>query len=100
MRLKYTLVMVLCAAGVLTQLSYDANAKVVRIETISTAPYGNFRSGEYVRWDVRVFGELSPTAEAIPDLDKAARNPRGTVEYTTRVTVIMPADPGRGNGAF
>ena len=64
------------------------------------APYGNFKSGEFVRWDVRVFGELSPTSEPIPDLDKAARNSRGTVEYATRTTLIMPIEALRGNGAL
>jgi hypothetical protein len=100
MRLAHALVMVSCAAGALSQLSCDASAKLARVETISTAPYGNFRSGEYVRWEGRIFGELSPTAESIPDLDKATRNPRGMVDYATRMTLIMPADPGRGNGAL
>src|SRR5438552_17587858 len=74
MRLAHALAVVLCAAGALTQVSCEANAKVTRVEKISSAPYGYFKSGEFVRWDVRVSGELSPTAEAIPDFDKATRN--------------------------
>jgi Alpha/beta hydrolase domain len=101
MRLAYaSLAVVVCAAGALTQVSCGANAKVTHVEKISTAPYGNFRSGEFVRWDVRVSGELSPTAEPIPDFDKATRNSQGMVEYATRVTLIMPVDALRGNGAL
>ena len=92
--------MIVTIACALTQFSFDASARVVRMERISTAPYGNFKSGEFVRWDVRVFGELSPTSEPIPDLDKAARNSRGMVEYATRTTLIMPIEALRGNGAL
>ena len=92
--------MIVTIACALTQVSFDASAKVVRMERISTAPYGNFKSGEFVRWDVRFFGELSPTSEPIPDLDKAARNSRGMVEYATRTTLIMPVEALRGNGAL
>ena len=37
---------------------------------------------------------------ANPDLDKAARNSRGMVEYATRTTLIMPIEALRGNGAL
>src|SRR5258706_13668590 len=100
MRLAHAFMIVSCATGALMQLLGDAEAKVARVETISTAPYGNFGSGEYIRRDLRIFGELSPTSEPIPDLDKATRNSRGMVEYATRLTLIMPADPTRGNGAL
>ena len=100
MHLRYVSVMIVTLACALTQLPFDANAKVVRMERISMAPYGNFKSGEFVRWDVRIFGELSPTSESIPDLDKAARNSRGMVEYATRSTLIMPNEAVRGNGAL
>ena len=40
------------------------------------------------------------TADAIPDLEKALRNSRGMVEYSTRLTLIAPTDPARGNGAL
>jgi len=84
----------------LVQFSFDASAKIVRMEQISAASYGNFKSGEFVRWDVRFFGELSPSAEPIPDLDKAVRDSRGMVAYATRATLIMPIEASRGNGAL
>jgi hypothetical protein len=34
---------------------------------------------------------VSP-AEPIPDLDKAAKNARGMVDYAAQITLIMPAD--------
>ena len=100
MHVRHLSVMIVTIACALTQFSSGANARVVRMERISLAPYGNFKSGEFVRWDVRVFGELSPTSEPIPDLDKAARNSRGMVEYATRTTLIMPIEALRGNGAL
>jgi hypothetical protein len=100
MHLRHVSVMIVTIACALTQLPFNASAKVVRMERVSMAPYGNFKSGEFVRWDVRLFGELSPTSEPIPDLDKAARNSRGMVEYATRSTLIMPIEALRGNGAL
>lgn len=80
--------------------SRDAAAAVTRFEIDSKTPYGAFKSGGYTRWDALVVGELSPAAEAIPDLEKAPRNARGMVEYSTRLTLIAPSDPARGNGAL
>jgi len=98
---KLTMVMaVLVFCFGLALFAEDATAKVVRLEVLSKAAYGSFKLGDYVRWDVRVAGELSPSAEPIPDLDKASLNARGMVEYSTRVTIIMPADLMRGNGAL
>ena len=68
------------------QCSRDAAAAVTRLEIVSKTPYGSFKSGEYTRWDALIVGELSPTAEAIPDLEKASRNAHGMVEYSTRLT--------------
>lgn len=82
------------------QFSRDAAAAVTRLEIDAKSPYGSFKAGEYTRWDAHVAGELSPAAEAIPDLDKAPRNARGMVEYATRLTLIAPSDPARANGAL
>jgi alpha/beta hydrolase family protein len=84
----------------LAHLPSGADAAVTRLEIASTAPYGSFKPGDYARWDARIVGELSPTAEPIPDLEKASRNARGMVEYSTRLTVIAPAERARGNGAL
>jgi hypothetical protein len=52
------------------------------------------------RLEGRLVGELTPASEAIPDLDKAARNSRGMVEYSSRIVIVMPTDPMKGNGAL
>lgn len=84
----------------LAQVPGDATAALTRLEIVSKTAYGSFKPGDFTRWDVRVVGELSPTADAIPDLEKALRNSRGMVEYSTRLTLIAPTDPPRGNGAL
>jgi hypothetical protein len=38
--------------------------------------------------------------EAIPDLDKTAKNSRGMIEYAAKITLLIPADPTKGNGAL
>ncbi len=53
-----------------------------------------------MRLDGRVTGEVTPGDGGIPDLDKAARNARGMVEYRAHVILFVPATPGSGNGAL
>ena len=74
-------------------------AKVTRLEITAKQPYGSFKAGDYVRWDGRVIGELPP-GDNIPDLDKAARNAGGMVDYSARIVLFLPADPAAGNGAL
>ncbi len=76
-----------------------ACAKVTSLLITAKQPDGSFLAGEYVRWEGRIHGELSPADETIPDLDKAARNARGMVEYATRIILFMPIGAG-GNGAL
>ena len=76
-----------------------ANAEVIRLEITSKQPYGSFRTGDYVIWQGKVHGELSPQ-EPIPGLDKAPHNARGRVEYAARIVLIMPGGTGRGNGTL
>jgi hypothetical protein len=78
--------------------SRPATAEVTRIEFASTQQYGTFRAGEYVMWQGRIHGDLSPE-EAIPGIDKATRNGRGRVAYSAKIVLIMPANRG-GNGAL
>jgi hypothetical protein len=77
----------------------SAIAEVTRIEFTSKQPYGTFRSGEYVIWQGRIHGDLSPQ-EVIPGIDKAARNDRGRVAYSAKIILIMPAATRAGNGAL
>ena len=76
-----------------------ANAEVTRFEITSKQPYGSFRTGDYVIWQGKVHGELSPL-EQIPGLDKAQRNARGLVEYSARIVLTMPGEKARGNGVL
>ncbi len=76
-----------------------ANAEITRLEITSRQPYGTFRTGEYVIWQGKVHGDLAPE-EAIPGLDKVQRNARGRVDYSSRIVLIMPAGPDRGNGTL
>jgi hypothetical protein len=77
-----------------------ALAKITRLEITTRQQDGSFQAGDYVRWEGRIHGELSPSAETIPDLDKPARNARGMVEYTARIMLFFPAEPAHGNGAL
>jgi hypothetical protein len=58
-------------------------------------------TGAYVRIDGTAMGEVDPAHPAnagIALLDKAPRNERGRVEYSTDVTILRPVNPARGNG--
>jgi len=77
----------------------SASAEVTRLELASKQPYGSFRSGDYVIWQGKVHGDLSPQ-EAIPGIDKAARNARGRIDYSARIVLIIPSERGNGNGAL
>ena len=78
---------------------FFCHAELARLDIASKRTFGHFATGEYLLWEGRAHGELAPTEE-IPGLDKAARNDRGRVEYSARVTLIFPADPRRGNGTL
>ncbi len=87
-----------CLLGLIA-IVRPAAAEVTRLEFTSKAPYGTFRSGDYVIWQGRVHGDLSP-GEDIPGIDKAAHNERGRVPYSAKLILIMPAAPRTGNGAL
>ena len=76
-----------------------AHAELTHLDIATKRPYGSFRAGDYVYWEGKVRGELSPQ-EAIPGIDKAPRNARGRVEYSARIILIFPADPKQGNGTL
>ena len=76
-----------------------AAAKVTKLEITSQQSYGTFAPGEYVWWQGKISGELSPT-EKIPDLDKAAKNARGMVEYSAKISLMFPKNPKSGNGTL
>lgn len=75
------------------------SAEVTRLDIASKQPFGSFRAGDYVIWQGKIHGDLSPQ-ESIPGLDKATRNARGRIGYSARIVLIIPADQGRGNGTL
>ncbi|MBS0336712.1 MAG: hypothetical protein JSS40_07860 [Proteobacteria bacterium] len=80
-------------------LALPAAAKITRVEVASTVPFGTFRTGDFVRIEGTVTGELSP-GEPIPGLDRAPKNARGLVEYKAPFVLIAPGEKARGNGAL
>jgi hypothetical protein len=95
---RASVAVLLCFLGMLSG-ARRANAEIVRLEFSIKQPFGSFHAGNYVIWDGKAQGDLSPQ-EPIPGLDKAARNARGRVEYSARIVLIFPAEKGRGNGAL
>src|ERR1700719_4110003 len=91
-------VSLVCLLGLIAA-ERPASADVTRLEFASKQPFRTFRTGDYVIWRGRVPGDLPP-AEAIPGIDKAARNERGRVPYSAKLVLIMPAAPLTGNGAL
>src|ERR1700761_3943954 len=87
-----------CLLGLMA-LAGPVSAEVTRLEFTSKQPFGTFRAGDYVIWQGKVHGDLSP-AEAIPGIDKAAHNERGRIPYSAKLVLIMPAAPLTGNGAL
>src|SRR5262245_21457670 len=59
--------------------------------------------GPYERLHGTIFGELDPTHPlnaGIVNLDRAARNARGNVEYHSDFRILKPLDLDRGNGCL
>ena len=59
--------------------------------------------GAYERLHGTLFGELDPTHPlnvGILNLDRAARNARGNVEYRSDFRILKPLDLDRGNGCL
>jgi hypothetical protein len=84
-----------------------AQARVTRVEIKRQEPLAAGQSfgdvGGYVRVIGRFHGELDPKQPlnaVIVDLDKAPRNARGMVEYSSDFYIIKPVDLSKGNGAL
>ena len=82
-------------------------ARVDHVEVSSREPYLAGRSfglaGAYERIQGKVFYALDPRNAhnaSIVDLDRAARNDRGEVEFSAGFDLLQPADPARGNGVL
>ncbi|MGE5640880.1 MAG: alpha/beta hydrolase domain-containing protein [Clostridia bacterium] len=86
-------------AFLLASACAPAHAELTRLEITSKRSFGTFMPGEFVLWEGKVHGEISPQ-EPIPGLDRAPKNARGNVEYAARIVLIFPATPRRGNGTL
>ncbi len=84
-----------------------ADARVTRIDIarrepfVGSQPFGSV--GAYERVIGRFHGELDPAHDlnaGIVDLDKAPRNGRGMVEYSSDFEILKPVDLGKGNNAL
>ena len=84
-----------------------ADARVTRIDIskrepfVGGQPFGT--AGAYERLIGRFHGELDPAHAlnaGIVDLDRAPRNARGMVEYSSDFEILKPAELSRGNGAL
>jgi len=97
--MKNSLTSLATVATLSALFAFNAAAEITRLEIISTQPYGTFRAGNYSIIQATLHGQLSPT-EKIPGLDKVQLNAAGQVDYSTKLVVMMPTEPSRGNGAL
>ena len=77
----------------------------IKIDAVETfAKGGDFgEAGSYLRIKGIAKGELDPTApenSVIADLEKAARNADGMVEYEADFFILRPTEPRRANGVL
>jgi len=93
------------AALIATYTSLGAQAEVTRIEITSRTDVLAGKSfgsvGPYQKLSGKVYFAVDPTHprnNAIVDLDKAARDATGRVEFSADLYVLAPADAARGNG--
>ena len=84
---------------------FPASAELSRIEITSRTAVLDGKSfglvGPYERLSGKAYFAVDPTAAAnqqIVDLDKAARNAQGRVEFSADVFILQPKDVSRGNG--
>jgi hypothetical protein len=101
------LLLLRCASLALIAATASAEARVTRIEIIKTEPFAAGQTfgtvGAYEKVVGRFRGELDPKSllnAIIVDLDKALRNARGMVEYSTDFYILKPVDVTKGNGAL
>lgn len=96
---------VIAALVLVGLVSPPLSAEVVRIEVTSRAdllggkPFG--AAGAYEKLTGKIYFEVDPSNSAnqiITDIDKAPRNARGRVEFSSDFFLIKPKQVERGNG--
>jgi alpha/beta hydrolase family protein len=93
--------------SILLAATAAAQAGVTRIEITRRVPFAAGQAfgaaGAYERIVGRFHGELDPAHPlnaGIVDLDKAPRNTRGKVEYSSDFEILKPVDLAKGNGVL
>jgi hypothetical protein len=96
-----------CVGLIVVLTTAVAEARVTRIEITRQTTFAGGQAfgavGAYERIVGRFYGELDPAHAlnaGIVDLDKAPRNARGRVEYSSDFDILKPVDLARGNGAL
>src|SRR6516165_3516289 len=96
-----------CVGLVALVATTAVEARVMRIEITRHEPFASGlafgNTGVYERIIGRFHGELDPAHalnSGIVDLDKAPRNTRGAVEYSSDFEILKPVDITKGNGAL
>ena len=98
---------ILAAVLFVSVISPAATAEVVRIEVVSRAdlvggqPFGT--AGPYEKLSGRMYFEVDPLIAPntiVTDIDKAPRNARGRVEFSSDFFLIKPKQMERGNGTL
>jgi hypothetical protein len=96
-----------CVGFALIATTALAEARVTRLDITRQEPFADGQAfgkvGAYERVVGRFHGELDPAHPlntGIVDLDKAPRNARGMVEYSSDFYILKPADIAKGNGAL
>lgn len=84
-----------------------ADARITKIVIEKREPFANGHefplTGAYERLVGKAYGEVdpkSPLDKIIINLDKAARNGNGKVEYSMDLFILKPVDMRRGNGTI
>ncbi len=95
----------LCAGACV--VANPATARLTGLQVLSEEPFAAGAAfgdaGPYVRITATATGELDPADPAnagIALLNRAPRNARGRVEYSTDVFILRPAYPARGSGVL
>ena len=99
--------LIIIASVMVLGFSLATEARIVRVEINKSEPAFNGQSfgatGSYEHLTGVAYGELDPKDprnSIIQDIDRAPRNARGMVEYTTEIELLKPVDQTRGNGVL
>ena len=104
--IKLIKIMLGCLAAFFFCLS-QGHAKITRIEILKVEPAFNGESfgdvGTYERVIGRAYGEVDPKHARnakIQDIELAAKNKRGLVEYSTDIEILRPTNSAKANGTL